>query len=129
MSSISAIKEVREKMVVLQRKMGKGKGVIMDGRDIGTHVFPNAELKLFMTADSAVRTQRRLDELSSKGEYHTFEDVKHNLEKRDFDDSTRKESPLLQAEDAIVLDNTDITKEEQLEFVIKLINDLLLTKD
>ena len=129
MSSISAIKEVREKMVVLQRKMGKGKGVIMDGRDIGTHVFPNAELKLFMTADSVVRTQRRLDELSSKGEYHTFEDVKHNLEKRDFDDSTRKESPLLQAEDAIVLDNTDITKEEQLEFVIKLINDLLLTKD
>lgn len=128
-SSISAIKEVREKMVVLQRKMGKGKGVIMDGRDIGTHVFPNAELKLFMIADNDVRTQRRLDELSSKGEYHTFVDVKHNLEKRDFDDSTRKESPLLQAKDAILLDNTDLSKEEQLEFVVKLINDLLLTKD
>jgi cytidylate kinase len=128
-SSISSIKEVREKMVILQREMGKGKGVIMDGRDIGTHVFPDAELKLFMTADNDVRTQRRLDELSSKGEYHSFEDVKHNLEKRDFDDTTRKENPLKQAEDAIVLDNTDISKEEQLEFVIKLIDDLLLTKD
>jgi cytidylate kinase len=128
-SAVSSIKEVREKMVVLQRQMGKDKGVIMDGRDIGTHVFPDAELKLFMTADNAVRTQRRLDELSSKGEYHTFDDVRHNLEKRDHDDSTRKESPLIQAEDAIILDNTDISKEEQLEFVIKLINDLLLTKD
>jgi cytidylate kinase len=128
-SSISSIKEVREKMVILQREMGKNKGVIMDGRDIGSHVFPSAELKLFMTADSDVRTQRRLDELSSKGEYHTFEDVKRNLEKRDHDDTTRKENPLKQAEDAIVLDNTDINKEEQLEFVIKLIDDLLLTKD
>lgn len=128
-SSISSIKEVREKMVILQREMGKNKGVIMDGRDIGSHVFPNAELKLFMTADSDIRTQRRLDELSSKGEYHTFEDVKRNLEKRDHDDTTRKENPLKQAEDAIVLDNTDINKEEQLEFVIKLIDDLLLTKD
>lgn len=128
-SSISSIKEVRQKMVILQREMGKHKGVIMDGRDIGSHVFPDAELKLFMTADNAVRTQRRLDELSSKGEYHTFEDVRKNLEKRDHDDTTRKENPLVQAEDAIVLDNTDLTKEEQLEFVIKLINDLLLTKD
>ncbi len=128
-SAISSIKEVREKMVLLQRQMGKGKGVIMDGRDIGTHVFPDAELKLFMTADNNVRTQRRLDELSSKGEYLTFDEVKHNLEKRDHDDSTRKESPLLQAEDAVVLDNTDISKEEQVEFVIKLINDFLLTRD
>jgi len=128
-SSISSIKEVRQKMVILQREMGKHKGVIMDGRDIGSHVFPDAELKLFMTADNAVRTQRRLDELSSKGEYHTFEDVKRNLEKRDHDDTTRKENPLVQAEDAIVLDNTDLSKEEQLDFVIKLINDLLLTKD
>lgn len=128
-SSISSIKQVREKMVILQREMGKNKGVIMDGRDIGSHVFPDAELKLFMTADNDVRTQRRLDELSSKGEYHTFEDVKRNLEKRDFDDTTRKENPLIKAEDAIVLDNTDINKEEQLEFVLKLIDDLLLTKD
>lgn len=128
-SAVSSIKEVRSKMVAIQRKMGKDKGVIMDGRDIGSHVFPDAELKLFMTADENIRTQRRLDELSSKGEYHTFEDVKQNLKKRDFDDTTRKENPLVQAEDAIVLDNTDISKEEQLEFVIKLINDLLLTKD
>ncbi|MES2762097.1 MAG: (d)CMP kinase [Bacteroidota bacterium] len=128
-SAISSIKEVREKMVILQRKMGKDKGVIMDGRDIGTHVFPNAELKLFMTADNDVRTQRRLDELSSKGEHHTFEDVKRNLEKRDHDDTTRKENPLRQADDAVVLDNTDITKEEQLNFVVKLIHDLLLTQD
>lgn len=128
-SAISSIKEVREKMVILQREMGKEKGVIMDGRDIGSHVFPNAELKLFMTADCDIRTQRRLNELSSKGEYHSFEDVKHNLEKRDHDDTTRKENPLRQADDAIVLDNTDISKEEQLEFVIKLIDDLLLTKD
>ena len=78
-SAVSSIKEVRQKMVSLQRKMGKNKGVIMDGRDIGTHVFPDAELKLFMTADNAVRAQRRLDELSSKGEYHTFEDVKRRL--------------------------------------------------
>lgn len=128
-SSISSIREVREKMVILQREMGKEKGVIMDGRDIGSHVFPSAELKLFMTADCDVRTQRRLNELSSKGEYHSFEDVKHNLEKRDHDDTTRKENPLRQADDAIVLDNTDISKEEQLEFVIKLIDDLLLTRD
>lgn len=128
-SKISSIKQVREKMVILQREMGKNKGVIMDGRDIGTHVFPDAELKLFMTADNDVRTQRRLDELSSKGEFHTFEDVKHNLLKRDYDDTHRKENPLKQAKDAIVLDNTELSKEEQLEFVIKLINDLLLTKD
>ncbi|MBC7693862.1 MAG: (d)CMP kinase [Burkholderiales bacterium] len=128
-SAISSIKEVREKMVVLQREMGKNKGVIMDGRDIGSHVFPNAELKLFMTAEGDVRTQRRLDESRSKGERHSFEDVKRNLEKRDHDDTTRKENPLKQAEDAIVLDNTDISKEEQLTFVVKLINDLLLTRD
>ncbi len=128
-SAISSIKEVREKMVLLQREMGKNKGVIMDGRDIGSHVFPNAELKLFMTADNDVRTQRRLDELSSKGEHHTFDDVKRNLEKRDHDDTTRKENPLKQAEDAIILDNTDLSKEEQLNFVLKLIDDLLLTKD
>ncbi len=128
-SAIASIKPVREKMVILQRAMGKSKGVIMDGRDIGSHVFPNAELKLFMTADTDVRTQRRLDELSSKGEHHSFEDVKHNLLKRDHDDTTRKENPLVQAKDAVVLDNTDLNKEEQLNYVLKLIDDLLLTKD
>lgn len=128
-SAISSIKEVRIKMVMLQREMGKNKGVIMDGRDIGSHVFPDAELKLFMTADEDTRTQRRLDELSSKGEFHSFDDVKQNLKKRDFEDSTRKENPLIQAKDAVVIDNTDITKEEQLDYVIKLIEDLLLTRD
>jgi cytidylate kinase len=128
-SAISSIKEVRIKMVMLQREMGKNKGVIMDGRDIGSHVFPDAELKLFMTADENTRTQRRLDELSSKGEFHSFDDVKQNLKKRDFEDSTRKENPLIQAKDAVVIDNTDITKEEQLDYVIKLIDDLLLTRD
>lgn len=128
-SKISSIKEVREKMVALQRKMGRSKGVVMDGRDIGTHVFPNAELKLFMTADTTVRAQRRLDELSSKGQYYTLEEVKQNLLSRDYEDSHRKENPLIQAKDAIVLDNTDISREEQLEFVLKLITDLQLTKD
>lgn len=128
-SQVSSIKEVREKMVALQREMGKHKGVVMDGRDIGSHVFPDAELKLFMTADTDVRTQRRVDELSSKGEYFSFEEVKQNLLKRDHDDTHRKENPLIKAKDAIVLDNTDLNKEEQLEFVMKLINDLLLTKD
>lgn len=128
-SRVSSVKEVREKMVALQRDMGKHKGVVMDGRDIGTHVFPFAELKLFMTADTDVRTQRRLNELSSKGEYYSFEEIKQNLIKRDYDDTHRKENPLVKAKDAIVLDNTDISKEEQLEFVLKLINDLLLTKD
>jgi CMP/dCMP kinase len=128
-STISIVKEVRDKMMKIQREFGKDKGVVMDGRDIGTHVFPNAELKIFMTADTDVRTQRRLDELTSKGTHISFEEVKANLLKRDHDDTHRKESPLTKAKDAIVLDNTDLNKEQQLEFVVKLINDLLLTKD
>lgn len=125
-STISAIKEVRQKMVSLQRQMGKRKGAVLDGRDIGTHVFPNAELKLFMTADMEVRARRRMDEFSSKGQYFTLEEVRENLAQRDHDDKTRKESPLIQAEDAIVLDNSELNKEEQLEFVLKLIADLQL---
>lgn len=128
-SEISSIKEVREKMVALQREMGKHKAVVLDGRDIGTNVFPKAELKLFMTADKTIRAQRRMDELSSKGEYYELEEVLQNLLKRDYDDMNRKENPLIQAEDAVVIDNTDLSKEEQLEFVIKLINDLQLTKE
>jgi cytidylate kinase len=128
-SEISSIREVREKMVALQREMGKHKAVVLDGRDIGTNVFPKAELKLFMTADNTVRAQRRMDELSSKGEYHTLDDVLQNLLKRDHDDMNRKENPLIQAEDAVVLDNTDLNKEEQLEFVLKLLSDMQLTKD
>ncbi|MBN8703442.1 MAG: (d)CMP kinase [Bacteroidetes bacterium] len=128
-SPISAIKEVRTKMVLLQREMGKDKGVVMDGRDIGTNVFPEAELKIFMTADPKVRVQRRLDELTAKGVQVTEEEVRRNLESRDHEDTHRKENPLTQAKDAIVLDNTDLNKEQQLEFVLKLISDLMLTRD
>jgi cytidylate kinase len=123
-SKISSIKEVREKMVALQRQMGKGKGVILDGRDIGTHVFPKAELKLFMTADTDVRAKRRQDEYSSKGQYFSLEEVKHSLLQRDDEDINRIENPLIKAEDAVILDNSDISREEQLEFVLKLISDL-----
>ena len=128
-SAVAAVKEVREKMIAMQREFGKNKGVVMDGRDIGTNVFPNAELKIFMTADNMVRAQRRLDELSSHGDYHNINEVLQNLLKRDHDDMNRKENPLTQAKDAIVLDNTDLNKDQQLEFVLKLINDMQLTKD
>jgi cytidylate kinase len=101
----------------------------MDGRDIGSFVFPDAELKLFMTADVDIRTQRRVDELNSKGQHVEFDEVKFNLQKRDYDDTHRKESPLTKAKDAIVLDNSDLSREEQLEYVLKLIADLLLTRD
>jgi cytidylate kinase len=128
-SKVSAIHEVREKMVALQREMGKNGAVILDGRDIGTNVFPNAELKIFMTADNDIRARRRLDEYTAHGQYFTLEEVKLNLNKRDYADSHRKENPLTRAKDAIVLDNTDLTPAEQLEFVVKLINDMQLTKD
>ncbi len=123
-SKVSAIKAVREKMVALQRQMGKKKAVVLDGRDVGTHVFPKAELKLFMIADPEVRAKRRQDEFSSKGQYFTLEEVEMSLLKRDMADISREESPLTQAEDAVVLDNSDLTREEQLEFVLKLIADL-----
>lgn len=128
-SKVSIVKEVRTHLVALQRKMGKGKGIVMDGRDIGTNVFPNAELKIFMTADMDVRISRRLDELNSKGMHVSFEEVKRNLMERDHDDTHRKENPLTKANDAVLLDNSELTKEEQLEFVVKLIHDLTLTKD
>jgi cytidylate kinase len=123
------IKEVRQHLVAVQRNFGLNKGVVMDGRDIGTHVFPDAELKLFMTAEIDTRIQRRVDELNSKGQHVNFDEVKANLLQRDYDDTHRKESPLIKAKDAIVLDNTDLSKEEQLEFVLNLINDLYLTRD
>jgi cytidylate kinase len=125
-SKISAIKAVRTKMIMIQRELGKNGGIVMDGRDIGTNVFPKAELKLFMTADPDIRTQRRLDELTSKGQHPTFLDVKQNLLSRDHEDTHRKENPLIQANDAIVLDNSDLSREQQLEFVLKLITDLTL---
>jgi CMP/dCMP kinase len=124
-SPISKVHEVRVHMVALQREMGKDKGVVMDGRDIGTNVFPDAELKIFMTADPYIRAQRRYDELSVKGQKVSMDDVRDNLASRDHEDTHRKENPLVKADDAIVLDNTDLTREEQLEFVMKLVEEKL----
>ena len=124
-SKISGIKEVRNKMVQLQRKMGRGKGLVMEGRDIGTVVFPDAELKLFMTADIEVRAKRRHDELIAKGVEVTIEVVRENLIKRDYEDTHRTESPLIQAEEAIVLDSTMMDQQEQLEYALKLVKERL----
>ena len=116
-SIVSTIGFIRRAMVAKQQEMGKEKGIVMDGRDIGTVVFPNAELKIFVTARPEVRAQRRLDELKSKGEIVSFEEVLKNVEKRDLIDSTRAESPLKQADDALILDNSDITIEEQNKWI------------
>ena len=121
-SDVSAISEVRRFLVKQQQHMGNLKGIVMDGRDIGTVVFPDAELKLFVTADPMVRAKRRFDELVEKGQATTIEEVLANLEKRDHIDSNRADSPLLQAADAIVLDNSNLTREEQFEWVMKLVN-------
>lgn len=117
-SPIATIKEVREAMVKQQQALGIQKGIVMDGRDIGTVVFPNAELKLFMTASSKVRAQRRYDELKAKGSDVSFEEILKNVEERDYIDSNRKESPLMQAANSIVLDNSNLSREEQLKWVI-----------
>jgi cytidylate kinase len=117
-SDVAAIKEVREYAVAQQQKMGKKKGIVMDGRDIGTVVFPKAELKIFMTADNAVRVERRFKELYEKNPNVTIEEVKNNLEMRDYIDSHREASPLRQAQDAEVLDNTNISAEQQLKIAL-----------
>ncbi|MCC6288086.1 MAG: (d)CMP kinase [Chitinophagaceae bacterium] len=114
-SEIAAIKQVRDFAVAQQRKMGEQKGIVMDGRDIGTVVFPQAELKIFMTADNAIRVERRFKELYAQNPNITIEEVKNNLEMRDYIDSHREVSPLRQAEDALVLDNSNITQEQQLK--------------
>jgi cytidylate kinase len=118
-SEIAAIREVRAFAVSQQKKMGKKKGIVMDGRDIGTVVFPDAELKVFMTAEPDVRVMRRYEELLVNNPNITIDEVKHNLELRDYIDSNREESPLRQADDAIVLDNSVMTREEQLEKVME----------
>lgn len=118
-SEVSAIKEVRDKMVALQQEMGRKKGIVMDGRDIGTVVFPDAELKIFLTASPEIRAERRYKELLEKGEHVLYEDVLHNVIKRDKIDSTRKESPLIQADDALLLDNSKLTMEEEWIWVEK----------
>lgn len=118
-SEVAAIKEVRKFAVAQQQKMGMDKGIIMDGRDIGTVVFPHAELKIFMTADNAVRVERRFQELFEKNPNITLDEVKANLEMRDYIDSHRDVSPLRQAEDAILLDNTNLTEKEQFQKALK----------
>ncbi|MFZ9660683.1 MAG: (d)CMP kinase [Chitinophagaceae bacterium] len=118
-SEVAAIKEVREFAVDQQRKMGEGKGIVMDGRDIGTTVFPGAELKIFMTADNTVRVERRFKEMYDKNPNVSIEEVKSNLELRDYIDSHREVSPLRKADDALVLDNTNITPSEQLALALK----------
>ncbi|NEU08161.1 (d)CMP kinase [Flavihumibacter sp. R14] len=118
-SEVSAIKAVRKEMVRQQQRMGKSKNIVMDGRDIGTTVFPFAEVKIFMTADPKIRAERRFKELKSKGEEISLEDIFDNLAHRDFLDTTRKESPLTRAKDAIVLDNTTLNEKQQLEFALE----------
>ena len=126
-SDVSALSEVRRFLVKQQQAMGSEKGVVMDGRDIGTVVFPKAELKLFITAEPNIRAQRRLDELKVKGQNTTFDEVLANLAKRDYIDSNREDSPLRKADDAIEIDNSFIDKEEQLDLIIKLVNERMGT--
>lgn len=119
-SEVAANKFVRKDMVKQQQRMGKSKNIVMDGRDIGTTVFPDAQIKFFMTADPKVRAERRFKELQSKGDLTTtMEDVFENIAHRDYLDTTRAESPLTRAEDAVILDNTEITEQEQLDFAIE----------
>jgi len=123
-SPVATIKEVRQTMVSLQQKMGTQKGIVMDGRDIGTVVFPNAELKIFMTASDKVRAQRRYDELVAKGIDVSFNDVLQNIKERDQIDSNREESPLQKAADALILDNSNLTREEQLNWVLEKVKEI-----
>ncbi len=122
-SKVASIKEVRVKLVDEQRKMGNNGGIIMDGRDIASVVFPNAELKLFITAEIPIRVERRYSEMVSKGEKIAREDVQKNLIERDHMDSTRSESPLIQVDDAVVIDNTHLNKKEQLQVALDLVKD------
>jgi cytidylate kinase len=127
-SEVAAIREVREYAVHLQQVLGKGKAIVMDGRDIGTVVFPQAELKIFMTADNAVRVERRFRELYEKNPNITIEEVKNNLEMRDYIDSHREISPLRKADDAIVLDNSNLTTQEQYQLAMKWVNERIKPK-
>lgn len=124
-SEVAAIREVRTFAVAQQQKMGTKKGVVMDGRDIGTTVFPTAELKIFMTADIAVRVERRFKEMFEKNPNITIEEVQHNLEMRDYIDSNREVSPLRKAEDAVEIDNTNLSMKEQLNIALSLAHKLI----
>lgn len=118
-SPIAALPFVRTMLTKMQQQMGEAKGIVMDGRDIGTAVFPQAELKIFVTASAEVRAQRRYDELTAKGENVTFEEILKNVQERDYIDSHREVAPLKQAEDALVLDNSNMTREEQNEWLMQ----------
>ena len=122
-SFVSRIDFVREQMVKLQQDMGRDGGVVMDGRDIGTVVFPNADLKIFMTASPEVRAQRRFDELTAKGEKVTFDEILENVNQRDYLDQHREISPLRQADDAHVVDNSNMTRDEQFRVILQLVED------
>ncbi len=124
-SPVSKIKELREKMVAIQRNMGKDKGIVMDGRDIGTVVFPQADLKIFMTASAHIRAQRRYDELIEKGMDVSFKEIENNILERDRIDSGREISPLKKADDAIALDNSNISIEEQMKWLMNIIEEKL----
>ncbi len=122
-SKVAEVSEVRTKLVEQQKQMGKDKAIVMDGRDIGTVVFPDAELKIFMTASATTRAQRRYDELVEKGDNVTFEEVLKNVEERDYIDTHREDSPLVMAADAIEIDNSYLDRKEQFELVLELVND------
>ncbi len=120
-SEVAALKDVRDFAVAAQQKIGKNKGIVMDGRDIGTTVFPDAEVKIFMVADEAVRVERRYAEMFDKNPNITLDEIKSNIAMRDYIDSNRKVSPLSKAADAIELDNTNLTEKQQLDFALKLV--------
>jgi len=124
-SKVAEVSEVRSKLVEQQHTMGKNKAIVMDGRDIGTVVFPDAELKIFMTASAATRAQRRFDELQQKGDLVSYEDVLQNVEERDYIDTHREDSPLVKAVDAIEIDNSYLTREEQFEVVLDLVKEII----
>lgn len=126
-STVAAISEVRSKLVEQQQEMGTGKGIVMDGRDIGTVVFPEAELKIFMTAGADTRAQRRFDELQANGDDVTYEEVLKNVIDRDHLDTTRKDSPLIMADDAIEIDNSYLDRKEQFDVVLDLVNEVIIT--
>ncbi len=123
-SKVAEVSEVRAKLVEQQQEMGKNKGIVMDGRDIGTVVFPHAELKVFMTASPETRAQRRFDELQAKGDTVSYEAVLKNVQERDYIDTHRDDSPLVKADDAVEIDNSHLTREEQFQAVLELVEDV-----
>lgn len=126
-SKVAEVSKVRSKLVEQQKEMGKNKAIVMDGRDIGTVVFPDAELKIFMTASAETRAQRRYDELQQKGDNVSYEDVLKNVVERDYIDTHREDSPLVIAEDAIEIDNSYLNREEQFAAVLELVNEVVKT--